>query len=97
MLKSNHAQAGQKLFMSSVIGLANVLAFAAAFLGGPALYNYTAPLVLEITYQTYGGEIITFVKLAWHGACYLLIFFIARATVGTALVFGGLAIATRLM
>ena len=38
MASPNHAQAGQNLFMSSVTGLANVLAFIAAFLGGPTLY-----------------------------------------------------------
>lgn len=94
---SNHAKAGQNLFMSSVTGLANVLALVAAFLGGPTLYYATAPYVLELTYQTYGGEIIGLTKLVWFGLSYLLIFFVSRATIGTALIFGGLAIVTRFM
>lgn len=97
MVNSQHAQAGQNLFMSSVTSLANVLAFVAAFLGGPAMYHYTAPFVLELTYQTYGQEIIGLASMVWYGACYLLIFYIARATLGTALIFGGLAIVTRIM
>lgn len=97
MANSKHAQAGQNLFMSSVTGLANVLAFIAAFLGGPTFYYHTAPYVLELTYQTYGGEFIGLAKLVWYGLSYLLIFFVARATIGTALIFGGLAIVTRFM
>ncbi|MEP4987398.1 MAG: hypothetical protein ABJV68_06865 [Paracoccaceae bacterium] len=97
MANPNHAQAGQNLFMSSVTGLANVLAFIAAFLGGPAMYHYTAPYILEQTYQTYGPEIIGLASLVWYGACYVLIYYIARATLGTALIFGGLAIVTRIM
>lgn len=97
MASPNHAQAGQNLFMSSVTGLANVLAFIAAFLGGPTLYYVTAPYVLELTYQTYGGEIIGLAKMVWYGLSYLLIFFVARATIGTALIFGGLAIVIRFM
>ncbi len=96
-MNTNHAKAGQNLFMSSVTGLANVLAFVAAFLGGPTLYYYSAPFVLELTYQTYGSGIIELAKLVWYGLCYLLIFFVARATIGTALIFGGLAIVTRFM
>lgn len=98
MLKNaNHAQAGQNLFMSSVTGLANVLAFIAAFLGGPTVYNYTGPYVLDLTYQTYGPDIVGLAGLVWYGLSYLLIFYVARATLGTAMIFGGLAIVTRFM
>lgn len=98
MLKNfNHAQAGQNTFMSSVVGLANVLALVAAFLGGPTVYQHTGPFVMKLTYQTYGGEIIGLAKLAWYCISYLLVYFVARATIGTALIFGGLAIVTRFM
>ena len=97
MANPNHAQAGQNLFMSSVTGLANVLAFVAAFLGGPTMYHYSAPIIIDLIYQTYGGEIIGLAKLVWYGLCYLLIFYTARATLGTALIFGGAAIVTRFM
>lgn len=93
----HHVQAGQNLFMSSITAFANLFAFVAAFLGGPTLYQYTGPIILEFTYQTYGGEIIGIAKLVWFGVCYLVIFFGARATIGTAMIFGGVAIVSRLM
>lgn len=97
MKNPNHAQAGQNLFMSSVFGLANVLAFIVAFLGGPTLFHYSGPLVLEIAYQAYGSEILGVAYMIWYGVCYLLLFYLARATIGTALTLGGLALVTRFM
>ena len=94
---TNHAKAGQNLFMASVTGLANVLALVAAFLGGPTLYQYTGPYILELTYQAYGNELVDLAKLVWYGLSYMLVYFVARATIGTALIFGGLAIVTRFM
>lgn len=96
-MNSNHAKAGQNLFMSSVTSLATVLAFIAAFLGGPTLYHHTGPIILELTYQTYGGEIIGLAKLVWHGTCYLVIYFVARATIGTAVIFGGATLIARFL
>lgn len=97
MKNASHAQAGQNLFMSSVTGLANVLAVMASFFGAPTLYGYSAPFVQQMTYQSYGPDIATLAMLVWWIISYLLVFYIARATVGTALIFGGLAIVTRLM
>lgn len=94
---TNHAAAGKNVFMSSVTGLANVLAFIAAFLGGPALFNLSGPFIMEMTYQTYGEEILGIAYMVWYATCYLLVFFVSRATIGTALIFGGLAIITRFM
>ena len=94
---TNHAQAGQNLFMSSVVGLANVLAFVAAFFGGPLLWQHTVEYVRELTFQTYGADLIGLASMAWYGLSFLLVFFVARASIGTALVVGGLALVTRFM
>ncbi|ALG91166.1 MULTISPECIES: hypothetical protein [Actibacterium] len=97
MLNKNHAQAGQNIFMSSVTGLANLLALIAAFFGGPILWKYTIVYVRTLTFQTYGDGLIGLASVTWYGLSFLLVFFVARASVGTALIFGGLAIITRFM
>lgn len=93
----NHAAAGQNIVMSSAIGLANVCGAAAAFIGGPQLYKYSAPYVQDITYQTYGDAMIGIALLAWYIICFLLVFYISRATLGTALIFGAMALVTRFL
>lgn len=97
MMNPNHKAAGQNIMMSSAIGLANVCGAAAAFIGGPQVYKYTAPYVEELTYQTYGAAMISFASIAWYIICFLLVFYISRATIGTALVFGALALVTRFL
>lgn len=92
-----HAQAGRSLFMSSVTGLANLLAVVAAFLGTPVVYGKSVGWVQELSRGSYGGGLEGLVAFAWFGICAALIFFIARASIGTAMVFGGLAIATRFL
>lgn len=93
----NHAQAGQNVFMSSVIGLANTLAVVVTFFGAPELYKHTVGFVRETTYQINGASWVDFATLAWFLICTSLVFFIARASIGTALIFGGLTIVARFM
>ncbi len=90
-------EAGNNLFMSSIIGLANILAALAAFLGTPPVYSKTVSWVQRYTANHYGYELVDLISFGWWIICALLIFFIARASVGTALVMGGLAIAARLL
>ena len=92
-----HAQAGRSIFMSSITGLANLSAVVAAFLGTPFMYGGTVGWVQELSRESYGHGLEGLVSFAWFGICAGLIFFISRASVGTALVFGGLAIATRFL
>ncbi|MEM6277799.1 MAG: hypothetical protein AAF714_12760 [Pseudomonadota bacterium] len=92
-----HAQAGRGLFMSSITGLANLLAVVVAFLGTPPAYGRSIDYVQTLTAASYGNGFQDLVAFAWFWICAGLIFFLARASIGTALVFGGLAIATRFM
>ena len=92
-----HAQAGRSLFMSSVTGLANLSAVVAAFIGTPFIYAQTVGWVQDLSRQGYGSGMEGLVGMAWFCICAGLIFFISRASIGTALVFGGLAIATRFL
>ena len=78
-------------------GLANVLALIAAFLGTPVAYGNTIFWVQTYTAQHYGNGFADLIAVGWFGICAATIFFISRASVGTALTFGGLAIATRFL
>ncbi len=93
----NHAQAGKNIFMSSIVGLANILALIAAFFGGPMLWQHTIVFVRDLTYQTYGEGLIGIASLAWYGLSFMLVFFVARMSIGTALVMGGAAFIARFM
>ena len=98
MFNSNkHRQAGQNVFMGSVKGLANVIAFIAAFLLTPQLYYWSVDWVSNYVASVYGPAFFNPSRFVWFCTTALLVFFISRATIGTALVFGGLAIVTRLM
>ncbi|MBN9890163.1 hypothetical protein [Salipiger abyssi] len=94
---SNHAAAGRNLFMSSVTGFANTVALVVTFFGAPMLYQRSLGFVQSTTYQIYGAGWADFVSLAWFLICTSLVFFISRASIGTALIFGGLAIVTRFL
>lgn len=83
------------LWNNSFYWIANILSFAAAFVLGPVLWKYTVNHVSSLTYQTYGSNVLGMAELVWFGLCYLLVFFGARATIGTSIVMGGLAIAIR--
>jgi hypothetical protein len=83
--------------MSSIAGLANILAMIAAFFGGPLFWQHTITFVRDLTYQTYGADLLGIVSLAWYGLSYMLVFFVARMSVGTALVMGGAAFVARFM
>lgn len=93
----NHAEAGKNILMSSIVGLANILALVAAFFGGPLLWQHTIVYVRDLTYQTYGESLIGLASLAWYGLSFMLVFFIARMSIGTALVMGGAAFIARFM
>lgn len=92
-----HAQAGRSLFMSSITGLANVLAVVVTFLATPPLYGETVDWVQRYTARHYGIGYEDVIAFGWFGICILLVFFLSRASIGTALVFGGMALATRFL
>ncbi|MDG1286340.1 MAG: hypothetical protein P8P30_02110 [Rickettsiales bacterium] len=92
-----HKQAGQSIFMSSIQGLANVLAIVATFMGTGPLYTATQGWVFEFAISHYGHASADFITLVWGVICGAFIFFIARASIGTALMFGAIAVMTRLL
>jgi len=92
-----HAEASQSIFMSSVTGLANTLAVVATFIGAPALYGKTIDWMQRFTAINYGYGLEDLVSFGWFITCAALVFFISRASISTALVMGGLAVATRFL
>ncbi len=90
-------QAGRSIFMSSVIGLSNVVAVVVAFFATPVAYNRTVGWVQLFTSNHYGYGFEDITAFVWWLIVALLIFFFARASISTALVMGGLAIAARFL
>ncbi len=95
--RKNQSEAARSVFMSSMFGLANTAAATAAFLGGPLLYERSIRWIVVFTVNAYGEAWVWIVEPLWFVLVLLLVFFIARATLATALVTGGLAIAARLL
>ena len=83
--------------MSSLMGLANILAVIAAFIGSPWLYGKSITWVQTYIAHNYGYGFDDIVALVWAIICAGLIFFTARASISTALVMGGMAIVARLI
>ena len=93
---TKHKAAGQSIFMGSVVGLANTLAVITTFVGAPPLYGKTVGWVQDFTAHHYGYGFEDLTALVWGVTCAALVFFISRASISTALVMGGLALATRI-
>ena len=93
---NKHQAAGRSIFMSSVQGLANLLALICTFIGAPPLYSKTIGWMQSFTVQHYGYGYADLTALIWALICGGLIFFLSRMSLSTALVMGGLAIAARM-
>lgn len=94
---SKHAQAGRSIFLSSLTGLANTLAVGVTFIGVPPLYGKTINWVQGYTAANYGYGFEDLTAFAWFILCTLIVFFVSRASISTALMMGGLAVATRFL
>jgi hypothetical protein len=92
---NKHKEAGRHIFMQSVTGFANVFAFAAAFLLTPKVHAGTLQWVLEMTRDSYGYGWDDLVSVVWWGLCAFGLFFLTRMTVGTLMIMGAMAVATR--
>lgn len=92
-----HKEAGQSIFMSSMKGLANTGAVVVAFLATPMIYGASVDWVQRFTARQYGTGLDDLIALAWFAMVAFLTFYIARASLGTLLVMGGLALATRFL
>lgn len=93
----SHRDAGRSIFMSSIEDLAGLLAAVAAFFGTPWLYGKTIDFIQGFTLRTYGNGWQDVTDVVWFCLCGMIVFFVVRASIGTALVLGGLAIATRFL
>ena len=92
-----HQEAGRSIFMSSIQGLANTLAFVVTFLGAPPLYSKSIGWIQTFAVGHYGYGVEDITALVWGVICAALVFFISRASISTALVMGGIALATRFL
>lgn len=88
--------AASKSFMGSIHLFANVAAGGASFFITPVAYQHSVGWVTQYVAGTYGQEFTGLAGLAWWIVLALLFFAISRATIATAIVVGGLAIAARL-
>ncbi len=93
--KQSQAKASEAIFMSSMKGLSNVLAVACTFFGTGPLYSATVGWVQGFSQAHYSasGDIVA---ILWGCVCAAFIFFVARASLSTALVMGALTLATRI-
>lgn len=92
----NHRQKRQDVFMSSIEAIANILAFITAFLVTPEVHYRSVGWITRVAEARYGaGEFLDLVSLVWLVTVALLTFFMARATLATAIVAAGLAAATK--
>lgn len=90
-------EAARSIFTSSIKGLANVGAAGVAFFATPETYGATVGWVREFTARNYGYGWSDVTDIAWFLLLAFLTFFVARASVSTLLMVGGLAIASRLL
>jgi len=67
------------------------------FFGAPPLYSNTVGAIHEFTARHYGFGFQDITSIVWGVICAALIFFISRASISTALVMGGIALATRFL
>jgi hypothetical protein len=91
----DHQEKRQQVFMSSVEALANLFALLATFFLTPEIYAGTAAWIVNYTASRYGAGFEDLTSFGWFVMTGLLVFFTARATLATAIVAGGLALATR--
>ena len=92
-----HRAAGRNIFMDSTKGLATVLALAVTLLAVPKLYTETVGWVRDFVSGAYGTGWEDIASFLWGLLSAATVFYIARMSIGTALVMGGLAVATRLL
>jgi hypothetical protein len=91
-----HKQAGSSIFMSSMQGLANMLAVVTTFLGTGPLYASTKDWIFQFSEVQYGADIAEFAStICWFPICAATLFFCARASISTAIMFGAVALISR--
>lgn len=88
-------------FSNALMSLAGALAIMAAFLATPPIYGYTVNFVCHhmATHlgPEYGPSLEPVVKVCWGVIVAVCAYNVAKATLGAALVIGGLGLLMRLM
>jgi hypothetical protein len=87
----------QSFFMQSMEGLAKAVGLVVAFLLTPPFYNVTVGWVQNYMAYHYGRGLEGLVSLIWFVLIAVLTYQFSKATIGTALLFGGMGIAMRLL
>ncbi len=97
MWSQKQNDAGRSIFMSSIQGLANTGAVAATFFLTPLIHSESVGWIKTFAIRHYGAGWDDLVSFAWFALIALLTFFVARASLGTLLIAGGFALATRVL
>lgn len=99
MTQNNHGQPSQQtsFFMRSMEGFANVVALIITFLLTPPLWSSTVGWISAYAENQYGAGTGGLASLIWGVLMAMLIYYSSKATIGTALVMGGLGIVMRLL
>ena len=92
---NGHRHANQQIFMSSMMGFANVASVALALIAAPLIDNLTADYVSDLVRQLYGYEWKELGAITWTLMLYPLTFFLIRASLVTALMTAAFAAVTR--
>ena len=87
----------QSFFMESVQGFAKVLALISAYFFTPPFYGFTVGWVQVFSARYYGSGLDGFVSIIWFCLVACLTYQFSKATIGTALVMGGVGLMLRLM
>ena len=94
---NNHQSAANSVFMQTVEWLANVVALIIAWFATPFIHARSVDWVLAFNRQHYAPGFDEPVYYAWWIAVYFTTFCIARMSVSTLMVAGGLALAVRFL
>lgn len=95
-MQHNQPNPGQSILSASIEALTNVLAFGAAFFGGPELYMRTLSFVLRFAETRYGGGFEGLVQFIWFLTTFAFVFFSARIAFAFALIAFSGSLALRL-
>jgi hypothetical protein len=90
-------QENVSFFMRSLEGLAKAIGLIVAFLVTPPFYGVTVGWVQNYMAYHYGRGIEGLAGLVWFFLIAFFTYHFSKATIGTALLFGGLGIAMRLL
>jgi len=97
MNSNSSGSAGGKIATSSAEGLANVLAFGAAFFATPPLHSLIVEPVQDYTARFYGYGFDDLTSIGLFLGIAGTVFFTTRMTIGTALVAGVTALVIRFL